>query len=79
MDGADGERKWAFALLLACPACVGGLFLGVGVLVGLTAALVKGLALVGMLAIVGGLWARNAWLRRHEDAACPLPGPGRSP
>ena len=69
----DGERKWGLALLLACPACVGGVFLGLGAVVGLTAAAVKGLAALAVGGIVAGLWARNAWLRRHEGTACPLP------
>jgi hypothetical protein len=71
----DG-RKWGLALLLACPACAGGAFLAVGAAFGATALALKGFAALALLTLVAGLWARNAWNRRNEDAACALPPPG---
>lgn len=72
MEG-DGERKWGLALLLACPGCAGGFLLAFGGLFGATALVLKGFAALAVVTLVAGLWARNVWLRRNEDAACNLP------
>ena len=69
----DGGRKLGLAFVLACPACAGGFFLAIGAAFGATALALKGFAAVALVTLVGGLWARNAWNRRHEDAACELP------
>lgn len=64
--------RWGFACVLACPPCTAGLFLAIGALFGVTAAIMKGALLVAALTLVAALWIRNAWLRRDE-AACRLP------
>ena len=61
----DG-RRLPLALVLACPACAGGAILAVGAVLGATALAIKGAALAAGALLVGGLWARNAWRRRHE-------------
>lgn len=68
----DGERKMGLAFMLACPACAGGFFLAIGAAFGATALALKGFALAAVLTIVLGLWARNYWKRRNEEA-CDLP------
>lgn len=73
MGVADGERKWGLALLLACPGCAGGFLLAFGTAFGATALALKGLAALAVVTLVGGLWARNVWERRNEDAACNMP------
>lgn len=75
MEDGDG-RKWGLALLLACPACAGGALLALGAAFGATALALKGFAALALLTLVAGLWARNAWNRRNEDAACALPPTG---
>ncbi|MHB1262724.1 MAG: hypothetical protein ACYC2H_13535 [Thermoplasmatota archaeon] len=78
MDG-DGDRKMGLAFMLACPACAGGFFLAIGAAFGATALALKGFAAIAVLVLVAGLWARNAWNRRNEDAACAVePGPESS-
>lgn len=63
----DAERsRFPLALALACPACAGGLILVVGGLLGATALAIKGALLTAGATLVGALWARNAWRRRHE-------------
>ncbi|MEK6986235.1 MAG: hypothetical protein AABX89_07625 [Candidatus Thermoplasmatota archaeon] len=82
MEGKqDSKRKMGLVLMVACPACAGGFFLAVGAVFGATALALKGLAAVAVLTLVAGLWARNAWNRRNEDAACPTPAakPNQSP
>lgn len=69
----EGERKWGLAFLLACPACAGGAFLAIGAAFGATAFALKGFAAAAVLTLVAGVWARNAWDRRNEDAACDVP------
>jgi hypothetical protein len=69
VDG-DGDRKLGLAFMLACPACAGGFFLAIGAAFGATALALKGFALAALVTLITGLWARNAWNRRNEDAAC---------
>ena len=68
----DGERKMGLAFMLACPACAGGFFLAIGAIFGATALALKGFALAAVATIVLGLWARNYWNRRNEEA-CEIP------
>lgn len=70
----DGERKMGLAFMLACPACAGGFFLAIGAIFGATALALKGFAAAALLTIVLGLWARNYWNRRNEEA-CEVPSP----
>lgn len=70
MEPGPRGGKLGLAFLLACPACAGGFFLAIGAAFGATALALKGFALAGLLTLVVGLWARNAWNRRNEDAAC---------
>lgn len=65
---ADGERKWALAFLLACPACVGGFLIPVVTALGVSAWAFRSIVLVAVLLTVVGLWAVNYWRRRHEEA-----------
>lgn len=78
MEG-DGQRKMGLAFMLACPACAGGFFLAIGAIFGATALALKGFALVAVLTLVAGLWLRNAWNRRNEDAACAVAQGSESP
>ncbi len=71
MEG-DGDRKLGLAFMLACPACAGGFFLAIGSAFGATALALKGFAAMAVLTIVLGLWVRNYWRRRNEDATCDL-------
>lgn len=71
MDG-DGERKMGLAFMLACPACAGGFFLAIGAAFGATALALKGFALAAIVTLALGLWARNYWKRRNEEA-CDIP------
>lgn len=71
---SDGERKMGLAFMLACPACAGGFFLAIGAAFGATALALKGFAAAAILTIVVGLWARNYWTRRNEEA-CQIPSP----
>lgn len=71
MEG-DGERKMGLAFMLACPACAGGFFLAIGAAFGATALALKGFALAALVTIVLGLWGRNYWKRRNEEA-CEIP------
>lgn len=76
----DGDGKFAWALLLACPACAGGALLAAGSALGATALAMQGFAAGALVTLVGGLWARNAWRRRGESCALPTgPGKARSP
>jgi membrane protein implicated in regulation of membrane protease activity len=68
MDEAR-EGRLGFALLLACPACAGGIFLAIGTALGATALALKGFALAALLTVVLGLWARSVWRRRNEEDA----------
>ncbi len=65
MEGDDRPRL-PMALVLACPACAGGFILAVGALLGATAIAIKSALLTTVALLVGGLWLRNAWRRRHE-------------
>lgn len=67
MEEREGRLGWA--LMLACPACAGGFFLAIGAALGATALAIKGFALAALLTLVLGLWARNYWRRRDEEAA----------
>ena len=71
MEG-DGDRKMGLAFMLACPACAGGFFLAIGAAFGATALALKGFLLAAVVTIVLGLWGRNYWRRRNEEA-CDLP------
>ena len=73
----EREGKLGFALMLACPACAGGFFLAIGAALGATALALKGFALAAIVTIVLGLWAKNYWRRRNEEA-CELPAPTAS-
>ena len=70
MDVEPREGKLGLAFMLACPACAGGFFLAIGAAFGATAFALKGFALAALVTLVGGLWARNAWNRRNEEATC---------
>lgn len=74
MEG-EGERKMGLALMLACPACTGGFFIAIGAAFGATALALKGFAALALVTIVAGLWARNVWNRRNEEA-CAFPPSG---
>ena len=63
----EDRPRLPLALALACPACAGGAILGVGALLGATALAVKSALLATGALLVGMLWVRNAWRRRHED------------
>lgn len=79
MEG-DGERKLGLALMLACPACTGGFFLAIGAAFGATALALRGFAAAALVTIVFGLWARNYWRRRNEEALeIPMPNGTQSP
>ena len=76
----EREGKLGFALMLACPACAGGFLLAIGAAFGATALALKGFAASAVLTIVLGLWARNYWKRRKEEACEIRPSEGaRSP
>lgn len=62
-----GENRFILALLLACPACVGGFLLPFGVALGASTRGLQAAAGLLILATLGVSWARNAWARRHED------------
>lgn len=62
----DDRPRLPLALALACPACAGGAILAVGTLLGATALAVKSALLATVAMLVGMLWVRNAWRRRHE-------------
>jgi hypothetical protein len=62
----DDRPRLPLALALACPACAGGAILVVGTLLGATALAVKSALLATVALLVGMLWVRNAWRRRHE-------------
>lgn len=68
MEGREG--RMGFAFMLACPACAGGFFLAIGAAFGATALALKGFLLMAVLTLVLGLWGRNYWRRRNEEAAC---------
>jgi hypothetical protein len=70
----EADRKFSLALMLACPACAGGFFLAIGAALGATTLAIKGFALAALVTIVLGLWGRNYWRRRNEEA-CELPSP----
>ena len=62
-----GENRFILAVLLACPACVGGFLLPFGEALGASARGLQAAAGVLVLVIVVASWVRNAWARRHED------------
>lgn len=69
-----GENRFILAILLACPACVGGFLLPIGVALGASVQGLQAAAGVLILGILGISWARNAWARRHEDTAMAAQG-----
>lgn len=62
-----GENRFILAVLLACPACVGGILLPFGAALGASMRDLQVAAGMLLFAILGASWARNAWARRHED------------
>ena len=66
--------------MLACPACAGGFALAMGAILGVSALAVKSLFLASLAAVLGGLWIRNIWRRRGEEAcANELCDPAKAP
>lgn len=63
----EDRRRLPLALALACPACAGGAIFAVGALLGATALAIKSAMMATVALLVGTLWMRNAWRRRHES------------
>lgn len=61
--------KFGWALVLCCPACAGGLAFALSPIIGLSAAGFKAIVAGTAGGLLLGLWARNAWRRRGENAA----------